>query len=186
MVFSGQRRGELLPGVDAEFLVHVPQVVLHRLGAQEECGGGLLGCPPARQGQGDLQFLWGQRVDRGRVTPPAGFAGRGQFGARTLGPRPGAETLEGLQRGTKLLAGEHPVPGTPQALTVGQPGACRLEGIKGQRTGTAERYVREWLNAQAAGGYVSYDPDTGRYLLPPEQAAALTDPDSPAYLPGFF
>jgi len=55
-----------------------------------------------------------------------------------------------------------------------------------QRTGTAERYVREWLNAQAAGGYVSYDPDTGRYLLPPEQAAALTDPDSPAYLPGFF
>jgi len=55
-----------------------------------------------------------------------------------------------------------------------------------RRTGTAERYVREWLSAQAAGGYVSYDPDSGRYLLPPEQAAALTDPDSPAYLPGFF
>jgi SAM-dependent methyltransferase len=55
-----------------------------------------------------------------------------------------------------------------------------------ERTGTAERYVREWLNAQAAGGYVSYDPDSGRYVLPPEQAVALTDPDSPAYLPGFF
>jgi SAM-dependent methyltransferase len=55
-----------------------------------------------------------------------------------------------------------------------------------ERTGTAERYVREWLNAQAAGGYVSYDPDSGRYLLPPEQAVALTDPGSPAYLPGFF
>jgi SAM-dependent methyltransferase len=55
-----------------------------------------------------------------------------------------------------------------------------------ERTGTAERYVREWLNAQAAGGYVVYDPDTGRYSLPPEQAAALTDPSSPAYLPGFF
>jgi SAM-dependent methyltransferase len=54
------------------------------------------------------------------------------------------------------------------------------------RTGTAERYVREWLNAQAAGGYVAYDPDGGRYALPPEQAVALTDPDSPAYLPGFF
>jgi 2-polyprenyl-3-methyl-5-hydroxy-6-metoxy-1,4-benzoquinol methylase len=54
------------------------------------------------------------------------------------------------------------------------------------RTGTAERYVREWLNAQAAGGYVTYDPDGGRYTLPPEQAMALTDPDSPAYLPGFF
>jgi len=54
------------------------------------------------------------------------------------------------------------------------------------RTGTAERYVREWLNAQAAGGYVDYDPDSGRYLLPLEQAVALTDPDSPAFLPGFF
>jgi 2-polyprenyl-3-methyl-5-hydroxy-6-metoxy-1,4-benzoquinol methylase len=55
-----------------------------------------------------------------------------------------------------------------------------------QRTGTAERYVREWLNAQAAGGYVSYDPDSGRYSLEPEQAVALTDEESPAYLPGFF
>jgi len=55
-----------------------------------------------------------------------------------------------------------------------------------ERTGTAERYVREWLNAQAAGGYVSYDPDTARYALPPEHAVALTDSDSPAYLPGFF
>src|ERR1700749_2131661 len=54
------------------------------------------------------------------------------------------------------------------------------------RTGTAERYVREWLNAQAAGGYVAYDPDSGRYTLPPEQAVALTEQDSPAYLPGFF
>jgi SAM-dependent methyltransferase len=55
-----------------------------------------------------------------------------------------------------------------------------------ERTGTAERYVREWLNAQAAGGFVEYDPDSSRYTLPPEQAVALTDSDSPAYLPGFF
>src|SRR3954469_18283779 len=54
------------------------------------------------------------------------------------------------------------------------------------RTNTAERYVREWLNAQAAGGYVEYEADSGRYTLPPEQANALTDEDSPAYLPGFF
>jgi SAM-dependent methyltransferase len=54
------------------------------------------------------------------------------------------------------------------------------------RTGTAERYVREWLSAQAAGGFVSYDPDSGRFTLPPEQAVALTDASSPAYLPGFF
>ena len=55
-----------------------------------------------------------------------------------------------------------------------------------ERTATAERYVREWLNAQAAGGYVEYDPESGRYALPPEQTVALTDSDSPAYLPGFF
>jgi SAM-dependent methyltransferase len=54
------------------------------------------------------------------------------------------------------------------------------------RTGTAERYVREWLNAQAAGGYVEYEPEGGRYRLEPEQAVALTDESSPAYLPGFF
>jgi SAM-dependent methyltransferase len=54
------------------------------------------------------------------------------------------------------------------------------------KTGTSERYVREWLNAQAAGGYVEYQPDDGRYTLPPEQAVALTDESSPAYLPGFF
>src|SRR3979409_510252 len=42
-----------------------------------------------------------------------------------------------------------------------------------EKTGAAERCVREWLNAQAAGGYVTYDPATRRYTLPPEQAMAL-------------
>src|SRR3954462_6807598 len=55
-----------------------------------------------------------------------------------------------------------------------------------QRTDTAERYVREWLNNQAAGGYVEYDPESGRHARPPEQAMALTDETSPAYIPGFF
>ena len=55
-----------------------------------------------------------------------------------------------------------------------------------RRSGAAERYVREWLNAHAAGGYVEYDPATGSYTLPPEQTLALTDSESPAYLPGFF
>jgi SAM-dependent methyltransferase len=54
------------------------------------------------------------------------------------------------------------------------------------RTGTSERYVREWLNAQAAGGYVTYHPAEGAYSLPPEQAVAFCDDDSPAYLPGLF
>jgi SAM-dependent methyltransferase len=55
-----------------------------------------------------------------------------------------------------------------------------------ERTSTSEHYTREWLNAQAAGGFVEYDPATGKYLLPPEQAVALTDESSPAFLPGFF
>ncbi|MGN6871068.1 MAG: class I SAM-dependent methyltransferase [Solirubrobacteraceae bacterium] len=64
-------------------------------------------------------------------------------------------------------------------------GALSPEGLAA-RTGTAERYVREWLNAQAAGGFVEYDPDSGLYSMAPEQAVALTDASSPAYLPGFF
>lgn len=47
------------------------------------------------------------------------------------------------------------------------------------KTGTAERYVREWLNANAASGYLTYDPATKRYYLPAEQAFALTAMDIP-------
>lgn len=55
-----------------------------------------------------------------------------------------------------------------------------------QRTGTAVRYIQEWLANQAAGGFVTYDPASGRYTLPDEQAFALADETSPAYLPGAF
>ncbi|MBV9050353.1 MAG: class I SAM-dependent methyltransferase [Solirubrobacterales bacterium] len=54
------------------------------------------------------------------------------------------------------------------------------------RTGTAERYVREWLGAQAASGYVQYDADSGRYGLTAEQAAAFADESSPAFVGGGF
>jgi 2-polyprenyl-3-methyl-5-hydroxy-6-metoxy-1,4-benzoquinol methylase len=54
------------------------------------------------------------------------------------------------------------------------------------RTQTAERYVREWLNAQAAAGYVSYDATTGRYALSPEGAFTLADETSPASFVGLF
>ena len=54
------------------------------------------------------------------------------------------------------------------------------------KTGTNERYVQEWLNAQAAGGFVTYDPQTHRYTLPDEQAFALANDNSPAFLPGAF
>ena len=55
-----------------------------------------------------------------------------------------------------------------------------------QQTNTNERYVREWLINQAAGGYAEYSPETGRYSLSPEQAVALTDELSPFYVGGGF
>ncbi|NRQ32396.1 methyltransferase domain-containing protein [Nonomuraea sp. NN258] len=53
-----------------------------------------------------------------------------------------------------------------------------------ERTGTAPRYVEEWLRGQAAGGYAEYDAATGQYYLTEEQAYALTDPNGPV-LGGF-
>jgi SAM-dependent methyltransferase len=53
-----------------------------------------------------------------------------------------------------------------------------------RRTGTTERYVREWLAAQAAAGYVGYDPAADRYGLTPEQAMVFADEGSPAFMPG--
>ena len=55
-----------------------------------------------------------------------------------------------------------------------------------ERTGTAERYVREWLHNQAAGGIVDYDPATATFMLPPEQAMIYVDESSPAYMGGGF
>jgi SAM-dependent methyltransferase len=55
-----------------------------------------------------------------------------------------------------------------------------------ERTGTHERYVREWLINQASGGYVDYEAATGRYSLAPEQTVALTDETSPFYVGGGF
>ena len=55
-----------------------------------------------------------------------------------------------------------------------------------ERTGTDERYLREWLASQAAGGYVTYDESTNRFSLSPEQTFTLAMEDSPAYLPGAF
>jgi SAM-dependent methyltransferase len=55
-----------------------------------------------------------------------------------------------------------------------------------ERAGCAERYVREWLANQAAGGYVEYDEEAGTFTLPPEQTLALADETSPVYLGGAF
>ena len=55
-----------------------------------------------------------------------------------------------------------------------------------ERAGVAERSVREWLRNQAAGGYVTYDAAADTYELPPEQAMALADEESPFYLLGAY
>ena len=55
-----------------------------------------------------------------------------------------------------------------------------------EKTGTAPRYVEEWLRGQAAGGYVQHDAASGEYSMTEEQAFALTDPDGPLFLPGAF
>ena len=59
-------------------------------------------------------------------------------------------------------------------------------GELAERTGTSERYVREWLANQAAGGYVEYDSDTGKYYLSEEQALCLANPNGPMDLPGGY
>ncbi len=51
-----------------------------------------------------------------------------------------------------------------------------------QTTGTAERYVREWLATQAASGYVDYDAETRKFSMQPEQALALANEDSPVFM----
>ena len=69
------------------------------------------------------------------------------------------------------------------AMSDGEPVTA---GELAARTGTDERYVREWLCAQAASGYVEYDAESERFFLTPEQAACLADPESPTFLPGAF
>ncbi len=62
-----------------------------------------------------------------------------------------------------------------------------LDSIKlAEHTGTSERYVREWLAAQAASGYIDYDEKTNQFLLNDEQKIVFADEDSPAYLTGAF
>ena len=72
--------------------------------------------------------------------------------------------------------------GLYKALAAGPATSAELA----KKTGTDERYVREWLSSQAAGGYVTYDEKAGKFSLNDEQAFTLANEDSPAYLPGAF
>jgi hypothetical protein len=55
-----------------------------------------------------------------------------------------------------------------------------------EKTNLNERHLREWLSAQAASGYVTYDAARNAFSLTPEQAAVFSDPDSPAAMTGGF
>src|SRR3954466_10673849 len=85
-----------------------------------------------------------------------------------------------------LLGGAMVVIGDKLGLYRSMAGAGALTpGELAARTGTAERYVREWLSAQAARGYVTYE-GNGQFSLPDEHAVALTDESSPACVIGAF
>ncbi len=73
--------------------------------------------------------------------------------------------------------------GLYKALTAGGP---MSPAELATRTNTAERYVREWLAAQAAAGYVQYQPEAAMYSMTAEQALALADEQSPAFVAGAF
>lgn len=69
--------------------------------------------------------------------------------------------------------------------TIAQAGPITSEQLARQ-AGTSERYVREWLSAQAAAGYVEYDPAAQTFAMTPEQAAVLAHADSPFFMPGGY
>ena len=75
--------------------------------------------------------------------------------------------------------------GLYKALAAAGPAGLTSAELAGA-TKTHERYIREWLVNQAAGGYVEFDAKAGRYSMTPEQGAALADETSPCHVPGGF
>ena len=98
-----------------------------------------------------------------------------QFIGRMLGDLGGALSVPMVRLGDRL--------GLYKALHAHGP-MTPLE--LAHRADIAERYAREWLSHQAASGYLTYDPTTGRFTLPPEQAMVFAEPDSPVYMQGGF
>ena len=92
---------------------------------------------------------------------------------RLIGAMTGAATTAMVAVGDQL--------GLYRALADGGPAT---EDELAARTGTAARYLREWLSQQAAAGFLAYRDGDGRYVLPPEAAAVLAHDASPAFLAG--
>jgi SAM-dependent methyltransferase len=99
----------------------------------------------------------------------------GKFVEKALGDLGGALTASLVVIGDRL--------GLYRAMAESGPVTSRELAAK---TDTSERCIREWLAAQAAAEYVTYDAKTDRYALPPEHAIALTDETSPACVMGGF
>jgi len=98
-----------------------------------------------------------------------------QFVHQMLGDLGGALTVPLVRIGDRL--------GLYKALHANGP---MTPGELAMKTDIAQRYAREWLSQQAASGYLTYEPATGKFTLPPEQAMVFAEPDSPVYLMGGF
>jgi SAM-dependent methyltransferase len=98
-----------------------------------------------------------------------------QFVGQVLGDLGGALSVALVRMGDRL--------GLYKALSENGP---MTSGELASAANVAERYTREWLSHQAASGYVTYDPGSGRFTLPPEQAMVFADSDSPVYMQGGF
>ncbi|MGH9250949.1 MAG: class I SAM-dependent methyltransferase [Acidimicrobiales bacterium] len=108
-------------------------------------------------------------------TPPLDQARLDAFVGRFLGDLGTAMHLPTVLVGDRL--------GLYRAMADGEP---VTPADLAERTGTNERYVTEWLAAQAAAAYVDYEADTGTFRLPPEHAALLIDQGAPVFIPGAF
>jgi 2-polyprenyl-3-methyl-5-hydroxy-6-metoxy-1,4-benzoquinol methylase len=98
-----------------------------------------------------------------------------QFIGQMLGDLGGALSVSLVRIGDRL--------GLYKALHDSGPMSASELATKAQ---IAERYAREWLSHQAASGYLSYDPNSAKFTLPPEQAMVFAEPTSPVYMQGGF
>jgi SAM-dependent methyltransferase len=98
-----------------------------------------------------------------------------QFIGQMLGDLGGAASISMVRIGDAL--------GLYRALHTKGSMTC---GELAKEAGVNERYLREWLSHQAASNYLNYEPASGKFTLPPEQAMVFADEDSPVYMLGGF
>jgi SAM-dependent methyltransferase len=122
--------------------------------------------PPLRRNKFNYEIEEDTMVDETKLNA---------FIDKILGDLGGAFSVPMVRMGDKL--------GLYKALNEQGP---MTPGELGAKTNVAERYAREWLSHQAASGYLEYEPATGKFTLPPEQAMVFAEPDSPVYMQAAF